>query len=126
MQTLTYGMQVPSTGDKGSIFWEALEENATLADGHTHNGTNSALLPTLSLTPLAQSISSASWAAVSGKTGLLSQQVTMTSGIYANRMITFRNTSGDPLFLQTAASTASDAFIVYINSSINVTAYYGV
>lgn len=128
MQTLTYGQKVPDTGDKGSVWFPALESNFTAIDSHSHNGTNSAKIPPSSITIASGNISSASWGAVSGKTGLFSQSVTMpTNYLYASNMITFRDTAGSLLMLQTEAGTASDVFVVYCNNSaLDLVAYYGV
>lgn len=126
MDTLTYGMQVPETGDKGAVFWEGLEENFTQLDSHNHNGTNSVRLTAAGMTPVSAAISAASWAAVSGKAGLLSQTISLPVGMtYDTQMLSFRSTGGDNLFLDSEKAGAS-SFIVYCNSNINVTAFYGV
>ena len=42
--TLTYGRKKPVDGDDSAVWFDSLEDNIVLDDGHTHNGTNSAKL----------------------------------------------------------------------------------
>ena len=42
--TLTYGYILPDTGDLGSTWFPALENNIQLTNDHTHNGVNSSKL----------------------------------------------------------------------------------
>ena len=42
--TLSYGFVRPATGDKGSVFFPALEDNITQLNSHDHDGTDSALM----------------------------------------------------------------------------------
>ena len=90
MITLTYGRKQPEKGDKGSSFFPALEENIARDDAHSHDGTNSATLPTTSFNNTTGSILSGNWAAVAGKAGLYRQLVTMPLGLtLGNRGIFF-------------------------------------
>ncbi len=126
MITLTYGFKKPQDGDKGSIFFDALEDNITRLDAHTHNGTDSSLLPTTSFNNTTQSITSGSWAAVSGKAGLYKQVVTMPTGItYDNRGIFFKDASTGDMYMLTVEKESSNTYSVYINdNSKNLTAIY--
>src|SRR5690348_3657565 len=93
MLTLTYGFKKPETNDKGNQFFPALELNAQLTNDHSHNGTDSALLPTVSLVKSTQSIASGSWSATSG--GRYRQEVTLPAGFtFANTQMSFVITGG--------------------------------
>ena len=128
IQTLTFGYKLPQTGDKGSVFFPALEDNIQRLNDHDHDGSDSARLTSKSVTAVTGTIASASWSGVSGKTGLFSQTVTMPTGFtYANFIVSFRDTSGDSLFLQSEAGTASDLYEVFCNDSAqDVVPFYGV
>ena len=126
MITLTNGLKKPEDGDKGSSFFDALEDNITQLDAHTHDGTTSSLLPTSSFNNTTQSIASGSWAAVPGKTGLYSQVVTMPTGLtLGNRGILFIDASNGDFYTLTAEQESSTTYTVYINdNTINLTAIY--
>jgi hypothetical protein len=61
--TLTYGRQRPTTGDRGSYFWDALKDNITLDDAHSHNGVNSIQLATTALSTGASAVTNSGWTA---------------------------------------------------------------
>jgi len=126
MQTLTYGLKQPEDGDKGSIFFPALEDNIIQLDAHYHDGIDSSLIPTASLVYSTSSILSAAWVAVAGHTGLYSQTVTMPTGLtYDNRVITFKDASTGHVYLLTIEKVSANSYEVYINdNSIDLTAIY--
>lgn len=128
MNTLTYGQKIPETGDRGSVWFPALEDNFTRLDSHDHDGTDSKPLTAAAITAVTDTISASGWAAVTNKLGLFNQTVTMPSGyLYASKSVTFRDTAGDSLFLQTEASSAGGAFVVYCNNSaLDVVVLYGI
>lgn len=128
MTTLTYGQKIPATGERGSVWFPALEDNFTRLDSHNHDGSNSAPLTTAAVTAVTASITNTGWGAVSNKLGLYSQLVTMPLGyLYANKTVTFRSTAGASLLLHTEASTSTGAFTVYCNdNSIALVALYGI
>lgn len=66
MTTLTYGFQRPDTGDKGSVWFPAMEDNITQLDSHNHDGVNSAALPSSSIGKFSSTISSGSWVSDGG------------------------------------------------------------
>lgn len=61
MQTLSYTYQKPETGDKGSVWFPAMENNIQKLNDHNHNGTNSALIPGANITRATSSIAAADW-----------------------------------------------------------------
>ena len=127
MQTLTYGLKLPENGDKGSIWFPALEDNITQLDAHSHNGVNSAKLNSTALNKTTQSISAANWVAVGDGTGRYSQDVVLPGGItYDNIVISFKidSVSKANIFLDMEKVTGS-TYKVYINdNTLDLVAVY--
>jgi hypothetical protein len=126
MNTLTYGMQIPVSGDRGSVFYPGLAANFTQLDAHNHNGTNSPKITSLALTGTTQAISSASWVLTSG--GLYRQAVTVPAGIvYDSYWVKFRDASTGHQYELTCEKISSSQYYVYINdNTVNLTAFYGI
>ena len=123
-QTLTYGYILPQTGDRGSVFFPALEDNIQQVNDHDHDGSNSALLSTASSVVLTTDVPSGSWATPSN--GIYSQVVTLPASLsFDNINISFRvYATGEKAYLKYVKLTAS-TFRVYCNdSSIRFTAVY--
>ena len=122
MDTLTHGVKRPETGDKGNVFFPALEDNMDILNDHDHDGTDSAAISVANLTKSSQSILAAAWAATSG--GTYRQEVTMPAGFtFANTQITHSiasgaGTAGDRLFLTMELGTASNKYWVYVNEPL--------
>ena len=124
MQTLTYGLKRPNTGDKGSVFFTALEDDITQLDGHLHDGNDSSLIPTSSLNYTTQSLLAASW--VSLGEGNYRQLVTMPGGLLFNdRVLSFRNTANGYIIHPSVEKVAANTYYVYINdNSVGLTVHY--
>lgn len=125
MQTLSYGYKKPQTGDKGSVFFPALEDNIQLLNDHSHNGSNSARLTASSVTVVTGTVLAASWAAVAGQTGTYRQLITMPVGLsYDDYMVSFKDASGHILYL-TTEKVSTSTYYVYINDNTKaLTAVY--
>lgn len=125
MITLTYGFKQPQTGDKGSVFFPALEDNIEALNDHTHNGTNSAKLTAAASVVVSQSILAASWVATSN--GTYRQLVTIPGTLTAvsDVRVSFRDaTTLDEYHLKVEKASAT-TYYVYINdNSIALTAVY--
>ena len=124
MNTLTYGLQVPETGDLGSTWFPALEDNFTQLDAHTHDGTDSPRITAASSVVVTQSVASGSWVATSN--GTYRQLITLPASIadFNNIRPAFRGSTGDYYYLKTERVTAS-TYYVYINdNSLTLTAVY--
>jgi hypothetical protein len=78
MLTLSFGFKKPETGDKGSVFFPALEDNIQQTNDHDHNGTNSKKLTAQSITGVAEDILAAGWVSLGG--GNYRQLVNMPAG----------------------------------------------
>lgn len=115
--TLTYGRVKPATGDKGSVFFPALEDNITTNDAHNHEGTNSPKLNPEAITAKTATIANADWNLVAN--GIYKDTITVPSGITEvdNHTILFRIASGTddgcfvPLRYERLTATTFDVFI---------------
>lgn len=66
MQTLSYGVKKPDSGDKGRIVFDAFEDNIDHYIAHTHDGSDSAQIDQLSISRQSSTLLAASWAASGG------------------------------------------------------------
>lgn len=127
METLSYGYKRPQDGDKGQPVFDALEDDITRLNGHTHNGTNSPLLTAQSITGVAQNIASASWVA-NGPTGFYRQLVTLPAGFdYDLVHISFRTSgsTGEYVYPQLERLSNTQYYIYTIDNTVSFSAVYG-
>lgn len=61
MLTLSYGYKKPETGDRGSVWFPALEDNITRLNSHDHDGVDSVLLTPDSLQKPTSTIAIIDW-----------------------------------------------------------------
>jgi len=125
MQTLTYGLKLPETGDKGSVFFPALEENIIQLDSHIHNGTDSPFLPPSSMNWTQQTLLAANWEDLTN--GNYRQLASIPGSInYDTRQIFFRNQATGLYYPGLTVERASDSsFYVYINdNTVTLTVIY--
>lgn len=61
MIVLSNGYKLPETGDFGSVWFPALEDNITRLNGHTHDGSNSEKLPSTSIQNSTITIATGDW-----------------------------------------------------------------
>lgn len=124
MQTLSYGYLKPQSGDSGSIWFPAMEDNIVQLNGHNHNGVNSALLTSASMVPLTQSILAGAWVATTG--GTYRQIITMPVGLtYGLCYISFLLTASGNQTYPTVEKISSTTYYVYTNdNSLGYTAVY--
>lgn len=125
MQTLSYGYLKPQTGDKGSIFFPALEFDIQQLNDHNHNGVNSAPVAGGSIQATTQDIFAADWVSVGG--GTYRQLVTMPGALqYDNFIIGAKLTATMDQFYPVLEKVTNNTFYIYINdNSLDVTIYYG-
>lgn len=122
MQVLTYGYKQPENGDRGSVFFPALNFDIQRLNDHNHDGTNSSKLTGASIIGLSSTISSAGWVAVSGQPGTYSQDVAMPAGtLFDDYIPYFRVTTAGANFgkILNLTLTRVDASIytVFINDN---------
>lgn len=124
METLSHGVKKPETGDKGSVWFPAIEDNCDILNDHNHDGSNSTSIPSTSISPVTKAIESGSWLAVSG--GTYRQAVTVPNGkTFDNSVVIFRHGATKKQIFLDVEPITSTTFYVYINDpTINVTAYF--
>lgn len=123
MQTLSYGFKLPETGDRGSVFYPALEDDIQQINDHNHDGANSAPITSSAISHVTQSITAVGWVSVG--LGTYSQLVTMPGLLqFDQRQIFFRDSTGEtvyPRFVKASANT----YTLYTNdNTLAVTAHY--
>lgn len=124
MITLSYGYKKPQTGDRGSSFFTAMEQNIQRLNDHTHNGTDSAPLPAQSITGIPQAILAVNWVTYGGPTGFYRQQVTVPAGFdYDEVGISFRLSTGEIIY-PTVERVSDTQYYIYTND--NTLAYVAV
>lgn len=77
VQTLTFGLKKPETGDKGTPVFEALEDNIDLLDTHDHDGQNSKRMNSYNVSRGTVSVSDSEW---SSSGNLYRKTVTLPTG----------------------------------------------
>lgn len=115
MQTLSYGYQKPESGDVGSLFFPALEDDIQQVNDHDHDGVNSALIPSHSIVSGTVTALAVDWVATTF--GMYRQLITCPTGwTYDDSNKEFRLASGAtyyPLIEKVSATT----FYLYINDN---------
>lgn len=125
MQTLTYGLKLPETGDQGTTLFTALEDNISQLDAHDHDGVNSPLLTPQSMPGIEQEILAASWVA-HGPTGHYRQQVTVPAGFdFDTVSISFRTDAGAIIYPTVEKVSATQYYVYTIDNTIDFNAVYG-
>lgn len=126
MQTLSYGFQLPQSGDKGPVLFPALEANIQQLNDHTHDGTNSPLIPASNIEGVSVSIPSSGWAAFGGPIGEYRQVVSMAPGFeFDKSSVKFRTVDGDYVY-PTVKRISNISYYVHCNDpSVSLVAIHG-
>lgn len=111
MQTLSYGYQQPENGDKGSVWFPAMNDNITQLNDHDHDGVDSALLSAKNIQKGAVTIQAASWTA--DVTGRYKQTVTVPTGFNMDDYSITVRISGSHIIYPTIDRASSSSFIIY-------------
>ena len=125
MLTLSHGYKKPETGDRGSVWFPALEDDIQRLNDHDHDGINSELIPASSINKYDQTLSFIDWVSDGG--GTYSQVVTTPAGIVDinDYFIKFYNAAnGHQLHLSWERLTATTYTVRINDSSLNVVALY--
>ena len=124
MITLTYGLKLPQTNDRGPVVFPALEGNITQLDGHNHDGANSSLLSATSVVPGTQTILAINWVSVGD--GQYRQLVTTLAGYDFDKVfINFRIPGGHYVYPTVERVTAFSYYVYTNDNTIAYTAIYG-
>lgn len=109
--TLSYGYIQPQNGDKGSIWFPALNDNIQQLNDHTHDGVTSALIAATSIAAGTVNIPAGSWTLSSP--GLYQQDVTVPAGYNtAGYSITFYLNTGE-IILPSISILSSTSFRIF-------------
>jgi len=121
--TLSYGYIQPQNGDKGSVWFPALNDNIQQLNDHDHNGVNSALLPSTSITGGTVNIPSGSWTL--DVTGRYKQDVTVPAGYnMSDYAITFYLSTGEILVPSITKLTATTFRIFTCDNTLSYVAVF--
>ena len=127
MQTLSYLFKKPQTGDEGVVWFPAMEDNIQKLNDHTHDGTNSALIPGANITRPTSTIAAANWVSDGGGNyhytvtvpATISGAATYNDVIYYNitcKINTAGATYGDVIYPSIERET-STTFTVRVNDN---------
>ncbi len=124
MLTLTKGFKKPEAGDKGIIFFPAMEDNIQQMNEHTHNGVDSQTIGPGALVSEIVVLVAANWVAQGG--GTFRQLVTCPGSLtYDNTSKEYRLASDSSPFFPTVEKVSSNTFYIYVNdNTINVNVYF--
>jgi hypothetical protein len=119
MLTLTFGFKKPETGDKGTVWFPAMEQNMQQLNDHSHNGVNSTKLTAQSITGVSATILATGWVATSG--GTYRQVVTTPANVtFDDYGMYFRINTGPStghIIYPSVEKITNTTFFVYINDS---------
>lgn len=123
MITLSFGFKKPETGDLGPIVFPALEGNIQQLNDHNHDGSNTAKIPSSSITPLSATLAAGSW--VSQGDGLYKQTVTVPAAVSVDTIgFDVRLANGDVVY-PTIKKVAANQIDVFTNdNSVGMTILY--
>lgn len=127
MITTPYGYKIPEDGERGAVVFPAMEDNIERLDGHTHNGTDSALLPAQGIVGVTQTISAGSWVA-NGPTGFYRQLVTVPVGFDFDKVhisVRTSGSSGEYVYPQIERVSSTTYYIYTIDNTQAFVACYG-
>lgn len=116
MIVLSMGYKLPEAGDKGSVWFPALEDDIEQLNDHNHNGTNSQLISAGSLSTGSATAAAVDWVSQGG--GLYRQLVTCPSGFtYDTSNISVRLASSGHVVYPNIEKVSSTTFYVYTNDN---------
>jgi len=124
MITLSYGVLLPQTGDRGSAWFPAVATDLQYLNDHTHNGVVGAPIPATNIEVVTQSVLAAGWVAYVD--GIYRQILTVPNGKnFSAVSITFRDsTTFQTYALGTEAASATTYYVFINDSTITLTASY--
>jgi hypothetical protein len=127
--TTTHNLVKPQTGDRGSVFWPALEAAIQRLNDHVHNGSDSEALNPRYFSKTTNTLALASWSAVAGQAGTYRQLETCPTGYTVDGsnpkfMIGSGSDAGAIIYPSTVKVSAT-TYYVYINdNTIDVKVVY--
>lgn len=120
------GFSQPVNPDTGDVFYPALTSNWAQVNNHTHDGITSQLLAITS-----QNISSGSWTAKGGVSGIYTQTITLptlsnvnSAFNYDTCVITFKLSSGEQVYPSVTRISSTQYSLDVSDNTLNLVAYY--
>lgn len=125
MIVLSKGWKLPETGDFGDVWFPALEDNIQQENSHNHDGVNSELISSLSISSTSATIASGDF--TDQGNGYFRATVTTPGGtLLTNTTPNFKDpTTLDAIYLKIELITPT-SFYVYTNFVQNFLVYYGI
>lgn len=119
MIVLSFGYKLPETGDKGSIWFPALEDDIQQLNDHDHDGVNSVKLTAQAITGVGQTIVAADWVATSGGTyrQLVTTPASITFDDYARSFVVASGASTGHEINPSIEKVTATTYYVYINDN---------
>jgi len=113
MLTLSYGYKKPQAGDRGSLWFPALEDDIQQMNDHSHDGVTSAFISGSNVSSANVAVPAGSWGAEI-KPGVYRQLIAMPSGFSFDNCISQvkNDTSGHPVNL-TIERVSAASFYIY-------------
>ena len=124
MVVLSYGFQNPENGDRGAVWFAALNADIVKMNDHTHDGSNTAQLNTGNMIGGSVSILAAAWTA--DGTGRYKQTVTCPAGFTIDSYaVKFSLTSTGHIIYPSIEKVSATTFIIYtLDNSLAYTAVF--
>ncbi len=110
MLTLSYGFKKPENGDTGDAIFPAMALNIQKVNDHTHNGTDSALIP-----PVSYNVLSANWSVVA--LGIYSQVINLGSGLFNQKVWQLVDSSDGSIYGLDCVCSDNQNVTIYTNDN---------
>ncbi len=122
MLTLSYGFKKPQTNDRGPVVFPALEDNWQQVNDHNHDGVNSSLISSTSISKTTKAVLAAGWSSLGG--GRWKQTVTLPGVLlYDSVVITCYDTATGDMIYPSIKKASATQFDIYVNdNTLNITA----
>lgn len=115
MQTLSKGFKKPQTGDLGTTWFPAMEDNIQQTNDHTHDGNNSEKISSVNITTVDAKIQVSAGTFTDQGNGYFRATVAIPVGSVDDYQITARDPiTKDPIHLK-IEKVSSNQFYVYTN-----------
>jgi len=124
MITLSYGVDKPQSGDRGAVYFPALEDGLQYLNDHAHDGITGAPIPATNVVPVTQSVLAANWVAYVD--GIYRQALTVPNGkLFSAVSVSFKGATDFQTYLLGTEASTLYAYYVYVNDpTLSFTATY--
>lgn len=125
MLTLSYGYKKPQAGDRGSVWFPAMEDNMQRLNDHTHDGVSSSFISGSNIASANVSVLAANWGAAV-RPGVYRQLISMPSGFSFDNCISQVkiDSSGHVVNLTVERVSASSFYIYTCDNTESYKVYF--